>query len=795
LAQTHGFVNNVKLGSAGTQTTVPIQIPAGPHRLLVVACVKSTSTNPPTVATYNGVAMTAGPTVVDAGGASCSVVFWYIIDPPVGTANAVVTHTSNVIQRVIASSYAFDGLPIYDAVASVTKQSGLVASDLTTIAVTPTMANSLIVEATLTRSAVPQTAVGASQTALANVDEGAFQTMSSHAIGMAATLYNMTHFASGWNTAEDYAGAAIVFKETPPQEILLPPAAVGSGAAAAPTVVALVPPPASGATGGAAPSTQQLTVLPPAASALGRAAEPTLIGSKFTIEAPSAGASGSAAAPTVAVASTPAAASAVGTASAPTMQMNVLPPAASAMGAAAPTIIVGPGEYIQAPSAGATGRAAVPTVRQVVLPPSASALGGGALSTQQLFMLPPAARATGGAAALTLRFVLMPIGAAATGGTVDIVVNGVGDFALPVPIVTSGAGGGVTMEVSLWRATIDNVMIEDLSNQGVEGGVSMNLDREIKLSATFTIPDPDRVTPYRDYLAPFLTLIFDDGSPTIHRQLGLFSLRVPPATRGPDNAVASFTGEDLTTILANSAYAVPDEVPIGTLFRNELIQTILEAGITRYSIPNTTRTTGYHRTYPTGTTRMNKITRLTERMRMYQPYMDLEGRIATQNTFSKRVTEPYITLTDEDLLADIEIQPSDLQIANVIIVVRNNANEAPLTGVARDDDASSPTSTVSIGREIVRVVPIQELEDQNDADEQARRYLEEGKSYYRTAKLVTMPNAHFGFHQVLDLALTGDWAALNGRWMVRSWDIGFSPESVALVQGVNQLTSSLSAGG
>lgn len=356
---------------------------------------------------------------------------------------------------------------------------------------------------------------------------------------------------------------------------------------------------------------------------------------------------------------------------------------------------------------------------------------------------------------------------------------------------TPGRGGGITTEVRLYRATVDNDFVEDLSEHGVEGSVTMNLDREIKLNATFTIPDPGRVTPYKDYLAPVLTVEYDDGSPSFTRQLGLYAVRIPPAAVWPDDSVATFSGEGLETLLAASAYADPDEVPSGVSFRDEFIATVGEAGITRVSVPQTSRVTGYHRTYPPGITRLDKLKALAERMLMYPPYGDLEGRVTTQRVGSKRTQEPYLTVLDEDLLTEISVQPADLQVYNVYVVVRSNPAEPPLRGVARNDDAASPTSTVSLGVERTRVEFVGELEDQVDADERARAGLERARSYYRTARVAVLPNRSFGFHQTLELALTGHWSRLNGLWLVRNWTMGFGPDGAALTHEVSQLTSAL----
>lgn len=214
MAWTFDASGNTKLGSPGTTTTLAHTVGAGTHRLLIVILEKSTDTNPPTGVTYGGVALTLAVEKVESTGATdCIIQIWYLIDPTAGTANIVATHTSSTTVRLIAGSFTCTGVPTYDAAADAVTTAAQVASDLTTVTVTPANAGSLIVEGTLVRDASPQTAVGASQVALVNVDEGAFQSMSSYALAMPASAYAMTHFAAAWVTGDEYAAAGTAFYE------------------------------------------------------------------------------------------------------------------------------------------------------------------------------------------------------------------------------------------------------------------------------------------------------------------------------------------------------------------------------------------------------------------------------------------------------------------------------------------------------------------------------------------------------------------------------------------------------
>ena len=346
-----------------------------------------------------------------------------------------------------------------------------------------------------------------------------------------------------------------------------------------------------------------------------------------------------------------------------------------------------------------------------------------------------------------------------------------------------------TLSVDLFRATIDNRLVEDLSDLFIGGSIDLNVDRPVKLAASFTLRDPDRVTPYRDYLAPFVRKEFDDGSADAYQQCGLFAVKTPPGTYSLDNAIATFEGADLTGVLATDVYTAPSDSDAGTTYRGQIQGTISNGGISRHNIPATSLTLPSDVSWPVGTTRLEKANALLDQLGWYHLCMDLDGKVSTpgppQNLASM---EPWRTLTDDDLLRPIEVQPSGQEIANVVVVINDNATAAPLYATARNDDPASPTSTVSIGRELARIERVSGPTTQAALDATAARLLAEGRTYYRTAKLALFhdPTALVP-HQVVQLTLTGTYAGLSGKWWIRTARLGLTPDQPLELE-INQVT-------
>lgn len=357
------------------------------------------------------------------------------------------------------------------------------------------------------------------------------------------------------------------------------------------------------------------------------------------------------------------------------------------------------------------------------------------------------------------------------------------------------SGGGYTLSVDLYRATIDNQLVEDLSEFFVGGSVDLNVDRAVKLAGSFTLREPDRVTPYTDYLAPFMRLEFDDGRDDVYQQLGLYAVRVPPGTYSMDDAVATFDGADLTRVLATSVYTDADNVAASTNYVTAITDTLTDAGISRWNIPATAFTLPAAQTFPIGTSKLAKANTLLDQLGWYHLGMDLDGKVSTPGPSRELASiEPWRTITDADLLRPIDVQQPGKEIANVIVVVNDNATAAPLSAVARNDDPSSPTSTVSVGREISPddgPIKVTGPTTQAALDAMAARLLAESRTYYRTAKLTLLhdPTALIA-HQTVELSLTGEYAGLSGLWWVRTARLGLTPNAPLELE-INQITDRL----
>jgi len=374
------------------------------------------------------------------------------------------------------------------------------------------------------------------------------------------------------------------------------------------------------------------------------------------------------------------------------------------------------------------------------------------------------------------------------GETFDIATLVPPPFIYIEPAFGIGRGGVQRVHAHLWRATIDNVLVEDISDLLLNGRVEFSLDRDVAGQANFSIRDASRINPYTDYLAPFIHLSYDDTrGDTGHTQLGLYSLRVPPGEADKLKYTGEIIGDDLTSVLLAAAYTNSTTVAATTVLRTEMIGAILNGGISRTSFPDSTETPSAAFTFPPGTTRLEKVNSISDILGWYRPHATLEGVLSSSGPYVEPADrEPIAVWTNEDLIRPIAIQPRDIPPRNIVLVIKDNPSAAPLIGVARNDDPTSPSSTVSTGVDRVRVERVSDLQTQTEVNALARRLLAEERLLYRTARISVWSPPILTAYDAIDLNLTGKISRFSGRWAVRNWGYGFNVSSAFLDVVISQ---------
>lgn len=355
---------------------------------------------------------------------------------------------------------------------------------------------------------------------------------------------------------------------------------------------------------------------------------------------------------------------------------------------------------------------------------------------------------------------------------------------------------GMTVSPELWRMTRDNERLEDLTKILVSQSVDWDQNRSpgTAMAASFTISDPTRLSPLRDWAAPFLRIVYDDGSPDVYRQVGLFVVDQPDETHRVSSAEAVCQGRDVTWLLANSAYTDTSGSTAGGDVGDDLRAIAAAAGITRTSFQTNGRTLARARTFKIGSNRMTAMHRLANAINRYTPLADLDGTLTTTRRLGIKHTHAWQTFTPADMVGEVRVHPEDPdRLGNVVIVTKDTPDGPPLQGVAKNTDPADPISIPNIGYERLvggGAVSAPDAETQADVDDYAAHLLEIANSYHKVVTLGILPrNAGQtvpGLNRLVRLrGFDGDF---NGRYWCRSWKVGFSADNAMLQLTLNRLT-------
>lgn len=354
-----------------------------------------------------------------------------------------------------------------------------------------------------------------------------------------------------------------------------------------------------------------------------------------------------------------------------------------------------------------------------------------------------------------------------------------------------GAGGGMTTWFELWRATIDNELVENITWALDGGNVDMNRDRTVTTQATFNLRDAAIVSPYTDFLAVFQNTSYDDGRDPDRDQLGLFTIRIPTGTRTPKQADAVYTGYDITSMLSRRTFDDVHNISAGTNYTDAVTSIMAAAGITRHAIPPTTQTLANALTFPPGTMYLDACNQLRESIGFSNLVATPDGRPLSLPSMDVAYIEPFRTVINTDIMAPIQTQPTDTTVANIVTVIQDNPNDVSLFAIRRNDATDSPTSTVNLGP-LPRTETRSNLADQDAVDALADRLLSEGRTFYQVASLRLLPDPRVMMPGLtVDLDLSGKLRILNGRWRVRTASIGFTPDAAGPVLEINRVTDTI----
>lgn len=254
--------------------------------------------------------------------------------------------------------------------------------------------------------------------------------------------------------------------------------------------------------------------------------------------------------------------------------------------------------------------------------------------------------------------------------------------------------------------------------------------------------------------------------------LGVFLLSSPSRTSTFYGEERSITSYGLIQILHDDKFTETYTVQEGVLITDEVVAILASAGITEYNILSSDKTVPRTIQFEIGTKKVEAINHLLA-MINYTPIYDDENGYFT-STLYRPPTErsvDYIYKDDKNsvILQGVEEELDLFGVPNTFIVVRTNAEEAPLKSVLVNENPNSPLSTISRGRPIVDYREIDDIADQEALDAYTERVAFEASQVYGRIRWQSalMPFHSYGNVLQFDFGTLG----ISGKYLELGWEM------------------------
>jgi hypothetical protein len=335
-------------------------------------------------------------------------------------------------------------------------------------------------------------------------------------------------------------------------------------------------------------------------------------------------------------------------------------------------------------------------------------------------------------------------------------------------------GSGSNIGTALYRATAENVWLEDISNKVEGGSIAVDMNQDTPMTFSGRTLENGVLTAYDDWIAPVMTYRRLDEETglelTMTRQLGLYLVMPPIREFTAAQGVDTIDGRDPLWLLASAgpgaAWSRATGQNIGIA-----IETVCGLAGVRHAIQTTSMTLPKRRTWPWNATWL-QIANDLARMAGFVPlWTDRVGRVRSHKFRKLGSVEParLISHTNRMVVDQVRIEPDMNRFCNHVVVVGNDPKGNPVVAERLNNDVNSETSTVTLGftRSLFEEDP--NIDDQDAADALADRLIEQGSSVYQRMSVRTMPVLDWepGDINQIDIETDHGEPVASGRWR---WD-------------------------
>ena len=312
----------------------------------------------------------------------------------------------------------------------------------------------------------------------------------------------------------------------------------------------------------------------------------------------------------------------------------------------------------------------------------------------------------------------------------------------------------------------DNTIGEiQVSSCRIYNNSEANIQRTIQLAT-----QNDSAIDYAsDRIRPYMKLKMGDTFLTY--PLGIFLMSSPTRKEQSGSVQRTIEGYDKMQILADDKFTSRYAVPKNTTYTGAVANIIQSAGITKFTLEQTSKETQTVLEWPIGTPKLEACNDLLQAINYVPLYADAYGYIRSNPYIlpeTRGADTSYITDKESIVLYGGEEELDIFGAPNKIVRYLENTERQYLESTATNSDPNSKLSTISRGRTIVDVAAVSDIADQASLDAYVARIMAEKKVYQKLIfDSLNMPNHENNDCLYLDYGPLGT----SGKFIETAWEM------------------------
>lgn len=316
----------------------------------------------------------------------------------------------------------------------------------------------------------------------------------------------------------------------------------------------------------------------------------------------------------------------------------------------------------------------------------------------------------------------------------------------------------------------DDNEIKELST--VESGeVSMGQFDTIKRTARFRIKNDESINYLTDRIQPIVEVKVLGGWAEF--PLGIFLLKSPTEKEDMGKIWRDVEAYDGILVLKDDKFISRYTITAGTNYKTAMIDILATAGITKYNINDTDKTVPVTIEFEIGTEKIQAINQLATAINYNQMVVDPYGYYTCYPYQSPSTRANEYEYKDDHLSViynGMERELDTWDIPNQWVAVLSDPEREPMMATYENSNPESPTSTINLGRNIVRLLEPESVADQNALDGYVQRVAFESSQVYGR---ISFESAIMPMHDYADvIGITyGPLGLVNEKYSETGWTI------------------------